>query len=125
VSSSRLRNTPREGTDAEARLLFRCPIASFSIRGGQTTEQDTKEDDERVRNKIKEMVTNEWRELTDYDVKPVQGCSHDVYRTRIGGYRVFFVVEKPIAAILHLDKREGAHGSTGKLEGRADDFFDP
>jgi mRNA-degrading endonuclease RelE of RelBE toxin-antitoxin system len=82
-----------------------------------------KDDDERIRNKIKEMVTNEWRELTDYDVKRVQGCSHSIYRTRIGGYRVFFVVEESIAAILHLDKREGAYGSTGKLEGRADDFF--
>jgi len=78
--------------------------------------------DERIRSKLKEMVTNEWRDLHDYDVRRVRGCSHDIYRTRIGDYRVFFLCEEPIAAILHVDSREGAYGNTGRLDDRADQF---
>lgn len=78
--------------------------------------------DERIRSKLQEMVTNEWRDLLDYDVQRVRGCSHDVYRTRIGGYRVFFLVDEPLAAIIHLDKREGAYGNTDRLDTRAGEF---
>lgn len=91
----------------------------------QASDQLTKlptDVDERIRSKLQEMVTNEWRDLLDYDVKRVRACDHDVYRTRIGGHRVFFLAEKPIAAILHVDKREGAYGNTDRLDNRADDF---
>ena len=78
--------------------------------------------DERIRSKLQEMVTNEWRDLLDYDVKRVRACDHDIYRTRIGGYRVFFLAEKPLAAIIHVDKREGAYGNTDRLDSRAGEF---
>jgi len=78
--------------------------------------------DERIRSKLQEMVTNEWRDLLDYDVKRVRGCDHDIYRTRIGGYRIFFLAEEPLAAIIHVDKREGAYGNTDRLDSRAGEF---
>ena len=78
--------------------------------------------DKRIRKKLRELVTNEWRDLSDYDVKKVRGCDHDIYRTRIGDYRIFFLAEQPVAAILHVDKREGAYGNTDHLDDRADEF---
>ena len=78
--------------------------------------------DERIRQKLKEMVTSEWRELHDYDVEHIRGCDHEIYRTRIGEYRVFFLAEKPVAAILHVAKRGRAYRSTEQLDSRADDF---
>lgn len=80
--------------------------------------------DERIQSKLREMVTNEWRDLMDYDVDTVSGFTYDIYRTRIGGYRVFFLVEHPIAAVLHVDDREGAYGNSSVLVDRADDFYE-
>lgn len=49
------------------------------------------------------MVTNEWRDLLE---------------------RLSCVLPRrePIAAILHVDKREGAYGNTDRLNDRAEDF---
>lgn len=79
--------------------------------------------DERIQNKLQEMITNEFRDLMEYDVDTVSGVTYDIYRTRIGGHRVFFVIEGPIVAILHVDDREGAYGNPSMLDDRADDFF--
>jgi len=59
--------------------------------------------DERIRKKLREMVTNEWRDLLE---------------------RLSCVLPRrePIAAILHVDKREGAYGNTDRLNDRAEDF---
>lgn len=79
--------------------------------------------DERIQRKLREMVTSEFRDLMDYDVDRISGVEYDIYRARIGGYRVFFVIEGSIVGILHVDDREGAYGSLGTLDERADDFF--
>jgi mRNA-degrading endonuclease RelE of RelBE toxin-antitoxin system len=96
---------------------------AFHPRARKQAEKLPREVDERIRSKIREMVTNEWRDLFDYDVRPVVGADHDIYRTRIGGYRVFFVLSDDKAVILHIDDREGAYGSPGTLEGRSDDVL--
>lgn len=69
------------------------------------------------------MVNNEWRDLFDYDVRTVSGTDNDIYRARIGDYRVFFVIKDTRCAILHIDTREGAYGNPDALDGRADDFL--
>lgn len=79
--------------------------------------------DDRIQKKLREMVTNEFRDLMDYDVEALSGVEYDIYRTRIGGHRVFFVIEGPVVAILHVDDREGAYGNSSKLDDRAEDFF--
>ena len=83
--------------------------------------------DERVQEKLKEMVENPWRDLSDYDVKQISGTRFNIYRTRIGGYRVLFVKENVddlvLVGILHVDKREGVYGNTRKLVKRAREFF--
>ena len=78
--------------------------------------------DERIRRKLKEIVTSEWRDLHEYDVERIRGCNHEIYRTRIGDYRVFFLAEEPLAAILHVAKRDRAYGNTEQLDSRANDF---
>lgn len=55
------------------------------------------------------MVTNEFRDLLDYDVEQLSGVDYDIYRTRIGGHRVFSVVEGPSVGIPYVDDREGAY----------------
>ncbi len=50
------------------------------------------ETDQRIRSKIEQMANDRWRDITDYDVQKIRGTKHDIYRTRIGGYRVFFPV---------------------------------
>lgn len=77
--------------------------------------------DERIRSKLVEMVTNEWRDLFDFDVETVSGAEHDIYRTRIGDYRMFLVISGQKCVILHIDRREGAYGNVSRLAERADD----
>lgn len=80
------------------------------------------EADERIRKKLTDVVTDEFRDLEDYGVEKVRGTSYNVFRIRIGGYRVFFFLEptdeETIAAILHVDKREGAYGNIERLVNR-------
>lgn len=93
------------------------PSASKQLRSLPTAVDD------RIRSKLTEMITNEWRDLMDYDVDTISGTKYKIYRTRIGGYRVIFFVDEPIAAILDVSKREGAYGNVGKLDDRARDLF--
>jgi mRNA-degrading endonuclease RelE of RelBE toxin-antitoxin system len=79
--------------------------------------------DNKIQSKLKEMVTNDWRDLFDYDVDTIAGTTHDIYRTRIGDHRVFFVIFQDKCAILHIDDREGAYGNPDTLERRATDFL--
>lgn len=41
--------------------------------------------DERIQQKLREMITDEFRDLMDYDVDSISGVEYDIYRTRIGG----------------------------------------
>jgi mRNA-degrading endonuclease RelE of RelBE toxin-antitoxin system len=77
---------------------------------------------ERIRKKLREMVTNEFRDLMDYDVKKLRGTRNDLYRTRIGGYRVAFVVSGDVVGIVGADKRSGAYGNVDTFDDRADEF---
>lgn len=80
----------------------------------------------RIRTKIEEMVTNEFRDLTDYDVKKLRGTDNDIYRTRIGGWRVIFAMrtvdETMQAGIVDADKRSGSYGTLDTADERADEF---
>ena len=80
------------------------------------------ETDERIRSKITEMANDPWREITDYGVKKIRGVEHDIYRTRVGEHRVFFLLESPYVAILHVDAREGAYNNVSTLDELADIF---
>jgi mRNA-degrading endonuclease RelE of RelBE toxin-antitoxin system len=81
---------------------------------------------ERIRTKLMEMVTNEFRDLTDYDVKKLRGTDNDIYRTRIGGWRVIFAMrttdEMIQAGIVDADKRTGSYRNTETADERADKF---
>lgn len=100
----------------------------FSIHPRAKKELDSAPADtkERIRKKITEMVTDEFRDLADYDVKQLQGTDNDIYRTRIGDWRVFFATkiegETTKAGIVGADKRSGAYGNTDVLEERAAQF---
>ena len=100
----------------------------FSIHPRARKELDAAPADtkERIAKKIEEMVTNEFRDLADYDVKQLQGTDTDIYRTRIGDWRVMFVTETEAetitAGIVGADKRSGAYGNTDTLDKRADEF---
>lgn len=37
---------------------------------------------ERIETKIETMVTNEWRDLTEYDVEAIEGTDYEMYRAR-------------------------------------------
>ena len=81
---------------------------------------------ERIRKKLRDMVTDEFRDLMDYDVKRIRGAKNDIYRTRIGGYRVSFAIRdengKKTVGIVGADKREGAYGNVETLDDRADEL---
>lgn len=100
----------------------------FSIHPRARKELDAAPADtkERIATKIEEMVTNEFRDLTDYDVKKLRGTDIDIYRTRIGDWRVMFITETDnetvTAGIVGADKRSGAYGNIEKLDERANEF---
>ena len=102
---------------------YQFSIHSRARKELESAPADTKE---RIAKKIEEMVTNEFRDLTDYDVKPLRGTDNDIYRTRIGGWRVMFVTETDggtvTAGIVGADKRSGAYGNVETLDERADEF---
>lgn len=91
-------------------------------RASEQLRKLPRELDERVRSKLREMVTNEFRDLLDYDVERVSGVEREIYRARIGDYRVFFLVEEPTVAILHVAERDRAYGNPAVLDDRATDF---
>lgn len=100
----------------------------FSIHPRARKELDAAPADtkERIAKKIEEMVTNEFRDLTDYDVKQLRGTDKEIYRTRIGDWRVMFITEidgeTVTAGIVGADKRSGAYGNMDTLDDRADEF---
>lgn len=96
----------------------------FHPRASRQAKKLPTDVDNRIQSKLTEMVNSEWRELWDYDVEPVKGTEYDIYRTRIGGYRVFFAVGDTRCAILHIDKREGAYGNVKRLVDRFKELFD-
>jgi mRNA-degrading endonuclease RelE of RelBE toxin-antitoxin system len=100
----------------------------FSIHPRAKKELDSAPTDtrNRIRKKIREMVTDEFRELADYDVKQLRGTDNTIYRTRIGDWRIFFATnvdgETTTVGIVGADKRSGAYGNTDVFEERADEF---
>jgi len=78
--------------------------------------------DDRILDKLEEMVTNEFRDLRDYDVRKLRGTSSDVFRARIGEYRVFFLLDGDLVVVLHLDDRRSAYRSLGTLDDRASEY---
>lgn len=96
----------------------------YHRRASRQAQKLPKDIDERIRSKIADMVNNEWRDLFDYDVDTVKGTEHDIYRTRVGDYRVFFGLSENRCAILHIDKREGAYGNIRTVIERFKDMFE-
>lgn len=96
----------------------------FHPRASRQAQKLPTDVDDRIQSKLNEVVNNEWRDLWDYDVAAVKGTEHDIYRIRIGGYRVFFALGDTRCAILHIDKREGAYGNVKRLVKRFKDMFD-
>jgi mRNA-degrading endonuclease RelE of RelBE toxin-antitoxin system len=91
----------------------------FHPRASRQAAKLPRDVDERIQSKLIEMVTSEWRDLFDYDVDSVSGTSYDIYRTRIGDYRVFFLLDGKQCVVLHIDQREGAYGNISTLDQRA------
>jgi mRNA-degrading endonuclease RelE of RelBE toxin-antitoxin system len=64
--------------------------------------------------------------LPTSDVKQLRGTDSDIYRTRIGDWRVMFITETDgetvSAGIVGADKRSGAYGNIDTLDDRADEF---
>lgn len=76
--------------------------------------EDSKEN--RIKNKLDSMVSNEFRRLGEFDVSKVQSCgAMNVFRTRIGEWRVFFASKRNHIAILDVRNRDGAYNSNEQL----------
>lgn len=64
--------------------------------------------------------------LANYDVKQLRGTDNDIYRTRIGDWRIFFATkiegETTKAGIVGADKRSGAYGNMATVDERASQF---
>ena len=66
------------------------------------------------------MVTDEWRDLTDYDVKKLGDTRNDICRTRIGDWRIVFAVDEEQATIvIGGDKRSGVYRNTDQFDDEA------
>lgn len=82
------------------------------------------ETDRRIRNKVREIVSHEFRTITDFDVERVRGVTHRIYRARIGDFRVFFVVDETTIGILHVERRDTAYTNLEPVDRRAGEFSD-
>lgn len=98
------------------------PRAMKALDGAET---ETKE---RIQKKIKEIVTDEFRDFTEYDVRKLRGTENDIYRTRIGGWRILFATRTIVgeemiqAGIIDADKRSGAYDNVAVADQRANEF---
>lgn len=77
----------------------------------------------RIEDKIEDMVTNQWRDLTDYDVEEIKDTDYDMYRARVGDYRVIFALGDRRAAILRIDSRDTVYRNLAALEDRLRSLF--
>ena len=100
---------------------FTIEIHKGAARDLDSAPRDTRE---RIVNKLRDMVTDEWRDLTDYDVKKLGGTRNDIYRTRIGDWRIVFAVDEDEVTIVIVggDKRSGVYRNTDQFDDRADDY---
>jgi mRNA-degrading endonuclease RelE of RelBE toxin-antitoxin system len=80
---------------------------------------------ERIGKKLREIVTNEWRDLLDFDVKQLQGTGSDIYRTRVVGWRIVFAINEDTETVVIVggDKRSGAYRNVDTFDERADDYL--
>lgn len=81
------------------------------------------EERNRIQNKLVSMATSEFRRLGDFDIERVQSCGPaNVFRTRIGNWRVFFASKRNHIAILDVRDRDKAYNSQDQLRKRAQDI---
>jgi|GEM_PF-2603957 len=80
---------------------------------------------ERIKNKIESMVTNEWRDLSDYDVKQLSDADNDLYRFRVGDWRVVFGFDEDTKkiGIFGAGKRDTVYRDVNTFDDRADDYM--
>lgn len=79
---------------------------------------------ERIKNKIESMVTNEWRDLTEFDVKQLSGANNDLYRVRVGDWRVVFGYDEDAKkiGIFGAGKRDTVYRDIDTFDERADEY---
>jgi mRNA-degrading endonuclease RelE of RelBE toxin-antitoxin system len=78
---------------------------------------------DRIRTKVLEMVSNEWRDLADYDVERLTGVNPTIYRARVGDHRVGVYLDEPQVVIVGVEPRRTAYGDLGTWADRAREWL--
>ena len=79
----------------------------------------------RIGKKLREIVTNEWRDLLNFDVKQLQGTRNNIYWIRVGGWRIVFAIDEDTETVVIVggDKPSGAYRNVDTFDERADDYL--
>jgi mRNA-degrading endonuclease RelE of RelBE toxin-antitoxin system len=88
------------------------------------TLQSLSDDEARtaISDKLQEVVESEFRELPDFGTQSLEVNEEQVYRLRVGDWRVFVLRHKTVLVVLDLRKRDNAYDDLSTVEERAAEF---
>lgn len=61
--------------------------------------------------------------VEDYDVTRLSGTRHDIYRTRIGDYRIYSLRAGSLIGVLHETDRNSAYRNPDRFADHVRDFL--
>ncbi len=77
--------------------------ASKEFKALQTKEQ------ERIREKLKELAEDPYNKLNRLDTKKLSGDKHFYFRLRVGNYRVIYYLEEETIKVVRIAIRSDAY----------------
>jgi len=97
---------------------------SSRFTGGKGLDSAPADVRERIGKTLWEMVPNEWRDLTEFDVKQLSGANNDLYRVRVGDWRIVFGYDEDAkkSGIFGAGKRDTVYRDVDTFDDRADDY---
>lgn len=96
---------------------------SYHPRAADEADKLPQSDNERIQRKLKEIVTSEFRDIPDWGAEPMQAVPYDIYKIRIGDYRVAFLMLEEDCVILKIGPRRSFYKSLQSIIDRAADVL--
>lgn len=82
---------------------FNILLSDSAVKELSVLENWTKQ---RIKSSLKELSKNPFRKRAGADIKKLKGLKNpDLYRLRVGNYRIIYAIDKNFVKITHIIKR--------------------
>ena len=88
-------------------------MTSYSVLVSTTASKEfralQKEEQDRIREKLKELAENPINNSNRLDTKKLSGTEHEYFRLRVGDYRVIFYLQEKTIRVVRIAIRSDAY----------------